>query len=149
MMAKNSVKMVVVNKAQFDKRIQSHTHEVHRNLKRAVRVAANETRNTAVVSILQNARAGGESTRYNPQRTIRVSAPGDPPASDTGFLASNIHLVMDADGMGAKIERRAYYSAALEFGTLRMAARPFLQPALEQGRRKYERMFAKAVKDGI
>ena len=39
--------------------------------------------------------------------------------------------------------------AALEFGTRDMAARPFLQPALEQGKNKYKRLFSKAVKDGI
>ena len=30
-----------------------------------------------------------------------------------------------------------------------MRPRPFMQPALEQGKRKYKAMFAKAVKDGI
>ena len=144
-----TVKFKIVNQQQFDKKLAAHAKEVERNLKRAVRMAASETRNTAVMSIMQNPRAGGTTTRYSPTRTINISAPGDPPAGDTGFLAANIELIMAADGMSADVQSRADYSAALEFGTLKMAARPFLQPALEQGRKKYERMFTKAVKDGI
>ena len=144
-----TLRLKVVNKAEFEAKIDRQSVDVLKNLKAAVRVAANETRNEAVISILQNSRSGPQVRRYNPTRTIRISAPGDAPAGDTGFLANNIHLVMDGDGMGADVESRADYSAALEFGTLNMPARPFLQPALEKGRAKYESLFAKAVKDGI
>ena len=144
-----TLRLKVINKAEFEAKINRQSVDVLKNLKAAVRVAGNETRNEAVISILQNPRSGPQVRRYNPTRTIRISAPGDAPAGDTGFLANNIHLVMDGDGMGADIESRADYSAALEFGTLNMPARPFLQPALEKGMAKYERMFAKAVKDGI
>lgn len=144
-----TLRLKVVNKRAFEREIQGHSDRVRAQLKKAVRVSANETRNEAVTSILQNPRSGPQVTRYNPKRTIRISAPGGPPAGDTGFLASNIHLIMDGDGMGADVESRADYSAALEFGTMDMPARPFLQPALEQGRAKYKRLFTKAVKDGI
>ena len=119
------------------------------HVRRTVRITANEVRNTAIKSIVQNPRAGDTTTRYNPTRTIRISKEGDPPASDTGFLASNIHLVIDADQLGASIESRAKYSAFLEFGTRHMRARPFMQPALEQGKRKYKKMFKDAVRKGI
>jgi len=144
-----TVRLRVVNRKEFEDKINRQQRDVLENLQNAVRVAANETRNVAITSILQNPRSGGKVTRYNPKRTINISAAGDPPAGDTGFLASNIHLVMDNDGMGADVESRADYSASLEFGTSKMAARPFLQPALEQGRAKYSRLFSKAVKDGI
>ena len=144
-----TLRLKVVNKADFDASLERQSEAVLKNLKAAVRVAGNETRNEAIASILQNSRSGPESTRYNPKRTIRVSAPGDAPAGDTGFLANNIHLVLDGDSMGADVESRADYSAALEFGTRNMAARPFLQPALEKGRAKYKRLFSNAVKDGI
>ena len=144
-----TLKFKIINKAEFDKKMDMKIKKTLSNLKKTVRVTANEVRNTAITSIVQNPRAGDEVTRYNPTRTIRISKEGDPPASDTGFLASNIHLVVDADQLGASIESRAKYSAFLEFGTRHMRARPFMQPALEQGRRKYREMFKKAVKDGI
>lgn len=144
-----TVRLKVVNQSGFNKGLDLKSKKVNTLLAKAVRVAATETRNVAVKSIVQNSRGGGTVTRYNPQRTINISAPGDPPASDTGFLASNIFLKFAPNGLSATVESSADYSAALEFGTRHMQARPFLQPALEQGRKKYERMFAKAVKDAI
>tara|TARA_R110000824_G_C14813367_1_gene635883 strand:+ start:82 stop:507 length:426 start_codon:yes stop_codon:yes gene_type:complete len=141
--------MKVVNGQAFAKRMEKRSEKIQRNVIRAVRIAATETRNVAIKSILSNPRGGGSVTRYNPLRTVSISAEGAAPASDTGFLASNIFLIFKDQGMSAAVESRADYSAPLEFGTLRMRARPFLQPALEQGRKKYERLFAKAVKDAI
>ena len=144
-----TLRMRITNKPNFDRNINDISKKTLRNLQRAVRISANDVRNEAITSINSNPRAGGETTRYNPKRTIRISKEGDPPASDTGFLASNIHLVMDGDQLGASVESRAEYSSFLEFGTRKMRARPFMQPALEKGRRKYKQLFRKAVKDGI
>ena len=144
-----TVKFKILNKSNFNKKMDMRFKKTLENIKRTVRITANDVRNTAVTSILQNPRAGDSVTRYNPTRTIRISKEGDPPASDTGFLASNIHLVVDADQLGASIESRAKYSAFLEFGTRHMRARPFMQPALEQGKRRYRKMFKDAVKKWI
>ena len=43
------------------------------------------------------------------------------------------------DRLGASVESNADYSAALEFGTSKMSARPFMQPALEENRPKIRR----------
>lgn len=64
------------------------------------------------------------------------SAPGEPPAVVTGTLKASIaHRVEDEDGqtvgiVGTGVE----YARPLEFGTSRMAARPFLYPALAASR---------------
>ena len=144
-----TLRMRITNKPKFDRNINDISKKTLRNIRSAVRISANDVRNEAITSITSNPRSGGETTRYNPKRTIRISKEGDPPASDTGFLASNIHLVMDGDQLGASVESRAEYSSFLEFGTRKMRARPFLQPALEKGKRKYKQLFRKAVKDGI
>jgi HK97 gp10 family phage protein len=144
-----TVSMKIVNGKKFASNFERRAGRVSINLKKAVRQAATETRNTAVKSILQNPRAGSQVTRYNPTRTIKTSAAGDAPASDTGFLASNIHLIFKDQGFLAEVESRADYSAALEFGTIKMRARPFLQPALEEGRKKIKALFSKAVKSGM
>mgnify|MGYP003154418870 FL=1 len=143
------MRLRVINKQQFDRKIDRQSQDILKGVRQAVRMFANETRNEAVTSILSNPRAGPQVTRYNPTRTIRISAPGDAPAGDTGFLATNIHVVIDSDQLGASIESRADYSAALEFGTQDMPARPFLQPALEKGRPSFKRRFTKAVRGGL
>jgi HK97 gp10 family phage protein len=108
--------------------------------------AANLVRNTAVESILQGAKSGVTYSKYNPRRTHTASAAGEPPASDTGYLANNIFVNMDADGLGASVESRADYSSFLEFGTTKMSARPFMQPALEENRTNIKRLQNQMIK---
>lgn len=103
---------------------------------------ANLVRNTAVQSIQSHGSSGRTYQKYNPRREHTASTEGNPPNTDTGFLVSNIHAVIDQDGFGASVESRADYSEALEFGTSTMGARPFLQPALEENRTKIIAMFA-------
>lgn len=57
------------------------------------------------------------------------SKPGEPPNEDTGFLRININVTQQAP-LRVRISADAPYSGFLEFGTSRMEARPFMQPAL-------------------
>lgn len=59
----------------------------------------------------------------------RPSQPGEPPADPSGVLADVITTGRAADGSAA-VTAAAPYAAALEYGTTRMAARPFLRPAV-------------------
>lgn len=62
-------------------------------------------------------------------RTHTASAPGEAPAVDTGFLINSIrtHIKSDTE---AVIEIPAEYAEGLEFGTSRIAERPFVRPAI-------------------
>ena len=91
----------------------------------------NATRNTAVIGIAQGVKSGRVRRDGS-----RASAEGEFPATDTGFLQSNIVVKRDPDGLGGDVESRADYSASLEFGTKNMGARPFMQPSLEENRPK-------------
>ena len=71
------------------------------------------------------------------------SAPGEPPATDTGFLVSQIFAKVDADKLGGQVESRAPYSRFLEFGTVNMEARPFLFPALEMSKPRIRAIFGR------
>lgn len=58
----------------------------------------------------------------------RASAPGEFPMSDTGRLASNVDMILATPAkMQAKVGTNIIYGAYLEFGTSRMAARPWLE----------------------
>lgn len=116
------------------------------DLRQLVGRAGNLVRNTAVQSINQGAKSGVMYEKYNPRRRHRASAAGEPPATDTGFLVNNIALKVDVDGLGASVESRADYSTFLEFGTSKMAARPFMQPALEENRPKIRRLAKQMVR---
>lgn len=119
-----------------------------RQVKNIIEAGANDVRNTAVQSIQQHGSAGVTYTKYNPKRTHTASAPGSPPNSDTGYLANNIYVEIATDGLAADVESRADYSEYLEFGTSKMQARPFMQPALEENRPKIRARFARLKSRG-
>ena len=112
--------------------------------KSLVATAGNLVRNTAVVSINQGTKSGVTYTRGG--KTSRRSAAGEPPATDTGFLVNNIFVKFDSDKLGVSVESRANYSLALEFGTSKMAARPFMQPALESNKSKIRILEKRMIK---
>lgn len=112
-------------------------------IKNIILAGANDVRNTAVKSINDHQSSGETYVKYNPKRIHTASSAGNPPNTDTGYLANNIHVSIDRDGLGASVESRADYSEALEFGTSKMAARPFMQPALEENRAKIKAMFSR------
>ena len=100
-------------------------------------------RNTAVTSI-QSGGSGETVQKYKPRRLHTQSAPNQPPASDTGFLVSNISTEVKTFKNGmvvGKIISAAPYSKHLEFGTTNMTERPFMQPALEKNKHKIKRLF--------
>jgi HK97 gp10 family phage protein len=132
----------VTNKPRYKSVIRQYTADS----KQLVGRAGNLVRNTAVQSIQQGAKSGVVYEKYNPRRTHRASAAGQPPATDTGFLVNNIFLKIDSDGLGASVESRADYSAFLEFGTSKMAARPFMQPALESNKSKIRTLEKRMIK---
>lgn len=137
-----SVKTTVIRKS----RTQTVLRQYESSARQIVGKAGNLVRNTAVESINQGAKSGVVYEKYNPRRSHRASAAGEPPATDTGFLVQNIRLVLDADNLGATVESGAKYSEALEFGTSKIAARPFLQPALEANRPKIRALQAQLFK---
>ncbi|MEC9067814.1 MAG: HK97-gp10 family putative phage morphogenesis protein [Pseudomonadota bacterium] len=71
------------------------------------------------------------------------SLPGEPPNADTGHLHTSIHAE-SAGPLKAVSVADADYSAALEFGTSKMAERPFMRPAAKTVRREAE-VLAKAA----
>lgn len=56
---------------------------------------------------------------------------------DTGRLQGSINhaLFIDPDGLVARVGSDVHYAPYVELGTSRMAAQPYLRPALEAARR--------------
>lgn len=71
----------------------------------------------------------------------RASAPGEPPASDTGTLVNSIQVRHVTD-LESWVIVGAEYAYGLEFGRVRVAPRPFVRPAA----RKIEGPFVRACK---
>lgn len=65
--------------------------------------------------------------------THKASAPGQFPMSDTGRLAANVEFeVANKSRKVAVVGTNIQYGAFLEFGTSKMAARPWLMPSFRK-----------------
>lgn len=113
------------------------------NSKVAVTRGTSTVQNTAKSSITAGG-SGNTVLKYDPRRTHTQSAPNEPPASDTGFLVSQITMNVKAQQDGSVIGQvisSAPYSKHLEFGTTNMTERPFMHPAFIKNKRKIIKIF--------
>ena len=101
----------------------------------------------------------GELVRIDAQESIRrgaisgaghvPSAPGEPPNADTHNLDLSIDTRINPSKKSVSVVARARYAAAQEFGTSKMAARPYLRPALQRNRNRLVQGMVQAVKDSV
>lgn len=136
-MSKLSFKIIRKNPKALSEISKKYEGGVIQALKRG----ANLVKNDAVESIAR----GSPSGRVYGKRQHRASAPNQPPATDTGFLVSNIMWKMTSK-FEAEVQSNAPYSIPLEFGTSKMSARPFLQPALEKNKIKIKQIVSDAIR---
>lgn len=74
------------------------------------------------------------------------SLPGEPPNADTRFLDTHIETTVERQNPPlVHVTSQAHYSAFLEFGTSRMAERPFMRPALFKKRARIRQLVEAAV----
>lgn len=64
----------------------------------------------------------------------QASAPGEAPATDSGRLVNSIYA--GAKGTEGYVEVRSVYATMLEYGTRKIAPRPFMTPAIEANRQR-------------
>lgn len=86
--------------------------------------AGNAVRDTAIY-LIENSPRSGRS--YG---GVRTSAPGEAPASQTGRLVRSFRVEVHRENYTVSIRNNAPYAHMLEFGTIKMAPRPYLRPAL-------------------
>ena len=91
---------------------------------------ANALRNTAIKSMQNTNRASWFYKRGS--KVHHPSAPGSPPAIDTGDLIKSLIVDVRKDAVEFGATDAAPHGVLLEKGTKRMAARPWLNPAVEK-----------------
>ena len=141
------IQTTVIGKDALKKRLKTLGEQSLKEVRIALNSAALAVERTAKTSVQRGTKSG----RIYKRKGIvhRASAPGEPPASDTGYLAAHITTVLDLDGLGANVESQAEYSRYLEFGTAKMGARPFLFPAFEQNKDRIKANLSAAIKRAL
>jgi HK97 gp10 family phage protein len=115
-------------------RIQAAANEVQTNAPRVLRAAALILERAAK---LQLSHPGtGRIYRRGTTAIHQASAPGEPPAVDTGNLRNSVGS--EVLGNVVRVGAAADYAAGLEFGTDRVAARPWLRPAFAEVREQLQ-----------
>ena len=131
-----SIKNLLSFQRRFRKRVVENPEH---NAERLIARAAMMVQGRIVDSIQRDPKTGAVYGNH------QASAPGQPPATDTGQLVRSI--TMSVEGTEGEvvgvIRASAPYAAMLEFGTSNIAPRPYMQPGLESQRRKIEEMFRK------
>lgn len=97
--------------------------------------AVNEVRNTTLET-LSGKRTGRTYFVPGTKRTYTASAPGEPPAQATGRLRQSVKGVVKgmAGTVTGQVGSVMEYAPCLEYGTKKMAARPWLRPSFEKAR---------------
>jgi HK97 gp10 family phage protein len=131
-----SIKNLLSFQRRFRKRVVENPEH---NAERLIARAAMMVQGRIVDSIQRDPKTGAVYGNH------QASAPGQPPATDTGQLVRSI--TMSVEGTEGEvvgvIRASAPYAAMLEYGTSNIAPRPYMQPGLESQRRKIEEMFRK------
>jgi len=129
------------------KALEKVKEDLENNMQEVLLGGGQLIRGEAIRSIQSGAKSGKTYKRYNPTRTHKASAPGEAPASDTGFLVSNIRVKDEKDVVQVRSE--ASYSKFLEYGTSKMLARPFLFPAMEKSKPKIAEVILQKIKQSL
>jgi HK97 gp10 family phage protein len=118
-------------------------------INKAVYASAQQVVTEAKKSVLE----GGKGGRAYRRRSVThiASAPGEAPASDTGRLVNSLHAEAGDPGEALAVagSSSVQYAVLLEFGTTKMAARPFMFPALEKSRAWITGRLQDALRRGI
>lgn len=103
--------------------------------------------------------AGGESIQVEAQLSITQGAvsgknhvpskPGEPPNQDTGRLGDNIETVQKGPLLVEVSSNARPYAAYMEFGTSKVAARPYLRPARDKKRAEVVALVERAVSQAV
>ncbi len=80
--------------------------------------------------------------------THQASASGQSPANDTGTLMRSIYSEK-LTSLSYVVGSRIAYAAYLEYGTRRMAARPFFRPPVEEMRKEFNSRLEAAINRAI
>lgn len=130
------MKMRLTGTDELRRSLAEFSINADKEIEAIVRGTAQNIRTHAIKSIQRGTKSGIAYEKYNPKRMHKASAAGEAPATDTGRLANSIQA--DIEGKQATVFTNVEYAPWLEFGTQAMEPRPFMYPALELERPKWE-----------
>jgi hypothetical protein len=139
-----SVKLSVVGLDELTATLAQYGQRAEREIANVVRITAFDVEADAIKSIQRGPASGRTYEKFKPRRTHRASAPGEAPQSDTGRLAGSIES-QRITALSYSVGTILDYGRFLEFGTMRIAERPWLRPAIEKNRALFRKRIVVAI----
>jgi HK97 gp10 family phage protein len=140
------LKFDLVSLIKLEKKLGLLDVKAIKSIDKAVVASARTVQGQAVKILHKGTRTGKEYKRRRSgvMKFHTASKAGEPPKSDSGYLAPRIEIenrFLEAD-IGSNVK----YLKMLEGGTRHMEKRPLLEPAVEQSKQKIEEFLQKAIK---
>ncbi len=142
---------------KLNKQLGKMSDAVRKRVGVEVTAGAFAIQNRAITSLQRGAKTGRVYDKGN-GITHQASAPGEPPASDTGNLARRIDVELSADRLSASIGVHNLlftpYARRLEFGGtdsrgIEIKPRPYMGPAYDAEIKQIRINISKAADKGI
>lgn len=108
-------------------------------------IGTESVREEALRLILRTPKSGRIYRRRGVEH--QASAPGEAPASDTGRLVGSITTRYENDNLRGFVQAATRYTRFLEFGTSKMAPRPYMRPALANKIQEVEARIAAKIRE--
>lgn len=120
-----------------DKAIAMFQGELHNRVAAGVRVVLGRARKlisvegtTVLYTTIKHGKNAGKQRQSGRIYNTNPSKPGDPPHKQTGHLRRSV--AAEVEGVVGRVGTNLNYGRWLEFGTARMAARPWLRRAFNE-----------------
>ncbi len=141
------VRVKIKGEKRLEKKLARIPVEARKGVRRAVAASVAEVQREAILAIRGGSRSGVIVTRGG--KPHQRSAPGEPPKTDTGRLVGSIFAEVAGDGLTGQVGTDVAHGEFLEFGTQKMAARPWLFPAFDRLKPKIKKRIADATREAL
>lgn len=161
----------IIGTKELQQALAKKQMELHRAIARGVTKGAMLVQKTARQKILKGPKTGRvygtvadvmnnmvvqalgseRQKRLAAAKVHQASAPGQPPANDTGKLAASIQVVAasPSNRATAYVTVGEPYGKHLEFGTKEIEPRPFLQPSADENHATIHAMIVESVNEAV
>ena len=144
-----------LNINEFSEHLNNIAPHVKEELTKTIELCCQKVRSDIQESMAKTERNMDKSYyTHNKTTPHHPSLPGNPPAPDTGNLRNSIRYEIHAEsrspyGVVGTTQNDPPYGQYLEYGTSKVAPRPWLRPVMEKNNEWIRQSIAKAVGRGL
>lgn len=136
---------------QFSKYLSQVAPQIEDNMNKSIKLCCEKVRSDIQESMAKTERDMSKTYfTNNKTKAHHPSLPGNPPAPDTGNLRESIRYEVHGEGseiygVVGSTQKDPDYAVFTEYGTNKMAPRPWLRPAMQKNNEWIRKSMANAV----